>query len=399
MHLKYLNYKFLLTLFLSVCFFGFSAAPLSERARISLLTCDQGNEIYSLFGHSAIRVQDPELGIDEVYNWGMFEFSENELLFGYDFAKGRLLYFLGKQKYQNFIYEYLYYKRGVREQLLNLNEEQKEKLYIALQENYLPENRAYKYDFFYDNCSSRIRDILITSIGENLSLATHSDDNKYSFRNIIDLRLQNTPWLDLGIDLVLGKKIDVKASNYHLMFLPVYMEEIVAKSTIKKENGKEEPLVANTTILLLSEQDQPTPPEDISFYFWTLLAACLLVGILNINKLNNFYFGGLLLIGSLLGIILLFMWLGTDHQATKQNLNLIWANPLLAISFLALFSKKWMAKLKYFFLGYTLILFVFVLFWFVSPQEFNFSIRPLILTFMLIHYFLFNKAKKLSKHT
>ena len=392
-----LNYKsFLLISFSFILSVGF-ANTLSEKSKISLLTCDEGNEIYTLFGHSAIRVFDPESGLDEVYNWGMFSFSENEFEFGYDFAKGRLKYFLGKQKFHDFIYEYLFYKRGVREQVLNLNQDQKNNLYSALQENYLPENREYQYDFFYDNCSSRIRDIILESIGENLQLGINEDDNKYSFREIIDLRLKYTPWLDLGIDLVLGQKIDVKASNFHLMFLPSYMEIILDNSFIKDENGDPQPLILNKSILLLSELELNEEPNNIANYFWIVLLFTLIVGILNKNWLNNFWFGTLLLIGTILSIILLFMWFGTDHKATKENLNLIWASPFLIISFISLFSKKLTIKLRKFYLIMTILFFIFVLFWFVFPQEFHTAIRPLILVFTLMHYFLFNKSKKLSK--
>ena len=128
-----------------------------------------------------------------------------------------------------------------------------------------------------------------------------------------------------------------------------------------------------------------------------ILMITLIVGILNKRFLNNFWFGFLLLGGSVLSIVLLFMWFGTDHQATKENLNLIWANPLLLISFISLFSKKLTAKLKKFYLAMTALFFVFVLFWFIFPQEFNHSIRPLILALTLTHYFLFNKSKKLIK--
>jgi hypothetical protein len=392
-----LNYKSIFSIaFLFILSTGLPNS-LSEKSKISLLTCDEGTEIYTLFGHSAIRVYDPENGVDDVYNWGMFSFSESELEFGYDFAKGRLKYFLGKQKFQNFIYEYLFYKRGVREQVLNLNQAQKESLYSALQKNYLPENRAYQYDFFYDNCSSRIRDIITSSIGENLQLATHEDDSNYSFRQLIDIRLKQNPWLDLGIDLVLGAKIDDKASNFHLMFLPSYMEIILDNSFIKDENGKKQPLIQNKSILLLSEKELDKAPTNTANYFWIVLIFTLIVGVINTKWLNNFWFGTLLFIGALLSIVLVFMWIGTDHQATKENLNLIWASPLLLISFISLFSKKLTIKLRLFYLVMTVLFFIFVLFWFIFPQEFHTSIRPLILALTLIHYFLFNKSKKLSK--
>ena len=391
----FLNFKSLLIIFLFAPFLSF-ATTLTNSSTISLLTCDEGNEIYSLFGHSAIRVQDRNNTLDEIYNWGMFEFSENQAEFGYDFAKGKLVYKLGKQKFQNFIYEYIYFKRGVREQQLNLNLQQKQRLYDAIKENYLPENRSYKYDFFYDNCSSRIRDLLISSIGDSLILANHPDADKYSFREIIDLRLNKIPWLDLGIDLVLGKKIDVKVNNHHLMFLPSYMEEILNMSYIVDGSGKKLSLVKNNSELLTNELDLPKEKINISTYFWAMLIITLLAGIISIRLFSKIWFASLLFIGTLLGFILLFMWIGTDHGATKDNLNLLWANPLLGVSFISIFSTKLQSKLTYFYLIMTILFFILILFWIISPQEFNTAIRPLIIAFALIHYFLFNNSKKLT---
>lgn len=390
-----LNYKQLFFFLVMIPLIG-CATSLSSNSTVSLLTCDEGTEIYALFGHGAIRIQDKSQSIDEIYNWGMFEFSENQAEFGYDFAKGKLVYKLGRQKFQHFIYEYIYYKRGVREQQLNLNLQQKQKLYDAILKNYLPENRNYKYDFFYDNCSSRIRDLLITSIGNKLVLAKHPDADKYSFREIIDFRLNSTPWLDLGIDLVLGKKIDTIVSNHHLMFLPSYLGEILDASYVIDNLGGKVPLVKNKTELLTNEIEIDSDISSISIYFWVLLVFTLIVGIINRNRFSKFWFGLILLIGSLLSIVLVFMWVGTDHDATKDNLNLLWANPLLLLSFVSIFSKKLQAKLTYFFLSMTILFFMVVLFWIISPQEFNTAIRPLIIVFTLVHYFLFNNSKKLT---
>ena len=205
-----------------------------KNTTISLLTCDPGEEIYSLFGHSALRIQNPSQSINWVIN-SLFEFNENQIQFGYDFAKGRLNYYMGIQEMSTFIYEYNYYKRGVREQKLNLSNTYKNKLIKLIQENYRPEKRKYKYEFFYDNCSSRIRDIILISIGDELKWTKHPDANKYTYRQIIHQYLKYDPWLELGIDLVLGSKIDVMVDNKSLMFLPHYLESIIDQSTINEK--------------------------------------------------------------------------------------------------------------------------------------------------------------------
>ena len=177
------------------------------------------------------------------------KFNENQIQFGYDFAKGRLNYYMGIQEMSTFIYEYNYYKRGVREQKLNLSNTYKNKLIKLIQENYRPEKRKYKYEFFYDNCSSRIRDIILISIGDELKWTKHPDANKYTYRQIIHQYLKYDPWLELGIDLVLGSKIDVMVDNKSLMFLPHYLESIIDQSTINEKTvlkGKKSSKIKNS---------------------------------------------------------------------------------------------------------------------------------------------------------
>ena len=153
MHQKYLTFNFLFfSFFFPFLVFGknIDLSNNVSESKISILTCDPGNEIYSLFGHSALRIENSKNNFDIVVNWGLFEFSENQFQFGYDFAKGRLNYYMGLQSMSNFIMEYVRSKRGVREQVLNLNNEEKLILLSIIEENYKPENRTYRYEFFYD---------------------------------------------------------------------------------------------------------------------------------------------------------------------------------------------------------------------------------------------------------
>lgn len=397
MLVKYLNLKYSLALLLCLGVLQYNCKDhhLSKRATVSLLTCDEGSEIYSLFGHSALRIIDDSNSIDQIYNWGMFEFSENEFDFGYQFAKGRLVYYMAIQSFENFIYEYFYFKRGVREQILLLNQNQKQLLYEELQLNYLPENRKYNYDFFYDNCSSRIRDILKKVLDNDLIFTNHKDADQFTFRQIIDVNLKSQPWLDLGIDLVLGSKIDVRTSNKHLMFLPKYLEEILDSSLIKQEDGSKKPLVLEKLTLLASHQTSKQELTGTELYFWFILFITLILIVFRVNYATMSWIGFLLFTIGLLGIVLIFMWIGTDHNGTKINYNLIWANPVHLITLFSLFAPKFMKQLKIYYLIMTIILFSVVLFWIILPQEFHPSIKPLILCLTLIHFYLFNKSKKL----
>ena len=360
---------------------------------ISLITCDPGDEIYSHFGHSALRIRNVNKEVDLIVNWGLFSFSESQFQFGYDFAKGRLKYMMGFQRMDDFIYEYKISRRGVREQILNLNNKLKNKLLEKINENYRPENREYKYEFFYDNCSSRIRDIIITTLESQLKLANSLDANKYSFRDIIHQYLKNDPWLELGIDLVLGKRIDILVDNKNLMFLPKYLEEILDKSLIK-ESTKIEDLVIKKNDIIPVENDQKQSSK-ITIYSWIILIITLLFLILKNSRIFNIWSSLNLSLIGILGILLMFMWFGTDHQATKNNFNLLWASPLHLGLIYFIITNKWnIVSYWYIIFGLTLI-FITILFWFTLTQEFNNFVKPIILHLSLIYYYYLRKNKNL----
>ncbi|MDC3389618.1 DUF4105 domain-containing protein [Flavobacteriales bacterium] len=359
--------------------------------KISILTCDPGNEIYSLFGHSALRIKDTKNQIDIVVNWGLFEFSENQFEFGYDFAKGRLNYFMGLQSMSNFINEYARSNRGVREQVLNLDEQEKLNLLSIISENYKPENRNYRYEFFYDNCSSRIRDLLIEVFKEKINFHKSPLADKNTFRETIHQYLKYDPWLELGIDLVLGKKIDILVSNNNLMFLPEKVESILDKSQVENESVKKNIILTKSTIVNSNNQERTS--ENIIKYSWGIFFITLILLYLKQSHLIRIWSIMNLSVLGIIGILLIFMWWGTDHQATKMNFNLLWASPLHFILIVNILKKK-SGVFYYWFLVFSLIIiFSTVLFWFALIQDFNPFVKPLILQLGLIYYYYFKKNK------
>ena len=361
-----------------------------ESTEISVLTCDPGNEIYSLFGHSALRIKNPINGQDLVVNWGLFEFSESQFQFGYNFAKGRLKYYMGIQLMSNFITEYRRSKRGIREQVLNLSNQEKYQIIQLLEENYKPENRKYKYEFFYDNCSSRLRDVIKKVFGENINFYQSPKSNKFTFRETIHLYLESFPWLKLGIDLVLGKKIDKLVSNENLMFLPLNVEEIFDKSLVEN-NGSIKNLVKSKNTLIESFENK-NKLNNIGFYSWILLAITLSLIVFKLDKALRVWSSLNLFIIGLLGIVLVFMWIGTDHNATKMNFNLLWASPFHFILIFCLIKESW-NNFTYWYLILSLILiFTTILFWFTLTQEFNSFVKPIILELVIIYYYYFKKC-------
>jgi len=292
-------------------------------SQISIVTASQGEKLYNIFGHSAIRVNDTINNYDLVYNYGIFDFSTPN--FYTKFIRGKLLYKLGLQRFNSFVAGYERQGRQVTERIFNLNEAQKTQVLSFLDENYKPENRKYLYDFFYDNCASRIRDVFEQHLNGNLIYDTAAV-KQITFRQQLDEYLPGKPWANFGIDLILGLPADKKADFRNQMFLPDYLEENLSKASL---NGQP----------LLSKQYIVTPltksTKNINSLFSPLLVMCLVALFFFIatffiknntlqNLLDVFLFGLL----AIAGWVFLFMWLGTNHQACYKNLNMLWANPL-----------------------------------------------------------------------
>lgn len=375
----------ILIVFLLINFKSFG--QLSPNAKVYLLTCESGDEIYTQFGHSAIRIVDKEVGLDNVYNWGMFEFDEDETAFMMKFARGKLPYYMGVQSFDGFMAEYIYFNRTVRQLELNLNQAQTKELFAALQINYLPENRVYKYDFFFDNCASRIRDFFMKVVGESLELGRHNDADLFSYRTIITPRLTNHPWTHFGINLVLGSRIDASVANENLMFLPEYMEQIFMISQVEVE-GEKEPFVLSQETIFEGAKIE----EKSSLFFtpnilaWSIFGLIVLLLFFKWNKSLRVLGMVLIFSTSLLGLILLLMWFATDHQATKMNYNLIWANPLLIILPFFMLTAAMFKRIYYVFRTLAFINLSFIVMWIFLPQEFDLPTKGLILAQGLLFY-------------
>ena len=208
----------LLTLYLLIFSNGQAIASDNDSIRLSLLTCAPGEEIYSLFGHTAIRYEDPVNGIDAVFNYGLFSFNTPNFILR--FSLGETDYQLGATDYAHFAAEYAFDGRSVWQQTLNLSKEEKAELIRLLQENYLHENRVYRYNFFYDNCATRPRDKIEESIDGKVIYPAEPQDGSLSFRDIVHQYCKGHPWARFGIDLCIGSEADRPITQRQMMFAP-----------------------------------------------------------------------------------------------------------------------------------------------------------------------------------
>ncbi|WP_422081104.1 DUF4105 domain-containing protein [Ulvibacterium sp.] len=375
----------LLALSFSLSFGAISQeVQLSPLSRISVLTCGSGSDLYTTFGHSAFRVNDPSLGIDVVYNYGTFDF--NPPTFYFEFAQGKLLYALSRQKMDRFLNVYKYENRWVKEQILDLTLPQRQELFRFLEVNNRPENRMYKYDFFYDNCASKIWDVLREVYGEQLQLKEGYLKNLYTFRELIHQHLETNSWSAFGIDLALGSVIDKIASPKEHMFLPIYVMQQLEGSQL---GGK--PIAYATKTLL-----QTLPVKENNNFFLTplfwLLIVLAIVWITTFidfkkNKRSRWLDFALFVITGLAGCLIFYLWFLTDHTATVGNFNILWAFPLnLVLSFFLIRKKvapKWLAGYLKVLMGFLVLMIVFGLF---KIQVFSPLLLPILLA-LGVRYF------------
>lgn len=225
----------LFLLFFSAVSFSFSQnITLTDSARFSLLTCSPGPVAYEKFGHTAIRIHDASQGLDVVANWGIFDFGKPG--FYYLFVKGETYYWLDFQPTFAFLESYRRRNSSVTEQVLNLNKDEKQKLLDVILTNYKPENREYLYNFVFDNCATRPRDIISKSL-EPQKIEAKTELEEMSFRRWVAKYTGKSSWLQFGIDLVFGKDADETATPFQTLFLPEELCKTYDASVIVAENG------------------------------------------------------------------------------------------------------------------------------------------------------------------
>lgn len=363
------KYLFILTFIFST--FIFSQTD-SSKLQISVLTCSPGNELYSIFGHTALRVIDSTYGIDIVYNYGTFDFNDPNFLM--KFTRGKLDYFLSQEYTSDFFANYHYEGRTITEQVLELSSQQKKDILQTLIKNLDGNNKFYKYDFLFDNCTTRIRDLLKknTAFSCNTSLVKPNT----TFRNMLYQYLDsgNMSWSKLGIDFLLGSKIDRKVSIEESTFLPDYLMFAIDSFNSKHQFISNRKIYPATSLITSSKNNQPLLVFSI-----VLLIVAVLYFLYQPKAQNILYklSATLVLITGLLGLVLLFMWFGTDHKSCANNYNLLWALPTNIIGFY-LILKKSKHKNIYFHVV-TILTFIVLCLWFVLPQQFNIAFLPFTL--------------------
>ncbi len=359
-----------------------------DSIRFSLLTCAAGEEIYSLFGHTAIRYENYTRGIDLVFNYGVFDFDTPNFVLR--FALGETDYQLGINDYQMFAAQYFQMGRDVWQQELNLYPKEKEKLAALLKENYKPQNRVYRYNFFYDNCATRPRDLIEKAIEGNVQYADDmsTPDTNTSFRDILHTYSKGHPWSRLGMDLCMGAKADLPINRRTMMFVPFYLQEYFGQAQIKDNNGMLRPLVLRESKILDTNntlQDNKTPdftPQQLAWILLILVNAITAYGCMRRKSLWGIDLV-LFLAAGVAGCILAFLALFSQHPAVSPNYLLFVFHPLHLLCLPCMLNRVRKRRLSRYMMANLVVLTFFIVLWAIIPQRFDFTVLPLALCLLV----------------
>jgi len=353
--------------------------PLSD-TEVSILTIRSGDELYTTFGHSAIRIFNPNLKIDHVYNYGLFSFNTPN--FYPKFMKGQLPYYVARTSMKYFLLEYNDEKRSVFEQKLLLDNHKKKQVISFLENNIKKENREYAYDFFFDNCATRLVDIY-SMVGDSVVYTNDVVDK--TFRDLLKDNLHSLPWSEFGIDLVIGSRADRKTNRRDQMFLPEYVKKNLTHAMIA-DNGAKKLLADKSYIVLDFEKEDKQRKENAPAWpLFVMLGFLALIGVVNyfLPKKARPFNRLFLNLAGVMGCFLLFMWFGTNHGATRDNWNVLWLNPFLLLfaNFKSLRTKpvKWVLTALLIIAGINCMVTIL-------PQFYHLAFLPLILAIGIAIY-------------
>ena len=392
---------------LLLLFFIFSIATsfsqtrsLSGEAEISVLTLGPGNYLYDKFGHSAIRVKDENTNLDLVFNYGTYDFNTPN--FYTKFVQGKLFYTLSVSDFESFYHYYKSEDRWITEQVFNLSVAQKKEVFDLLVENTKPENREYLYDFIYDNCATKIRDVFSMALGDDLEYNTDLVEEK-TFRELVQENLHYNTWGSVGIDLALGASNDRDATKLEQQFLPDYVFEADAEAKIRTNSGEWQPLVKETKELYKQQEEK----KESGFFLTSpwMVFSILGVGIIVLTFLDVRHSKRtksiditIFLSTGIIGVIIAILWFASDHYATKLNYNILWAFPISLLFIRAITKDLYHKRLVQYLNLLSIMLFLLFFHWITGVQKYPHSILPLLIGLLIRYRYLVRFYKNLPQN-
>lgn len=356
---------------------------LSPASQVSLITYGPGDDdISSAFGHTEIRIVDPAIGLDRDYSYGGFDYRAD--FFILKFLRGTLSYFLSVHNLYQVMYYYQQTNRSIREQKLALSLSQRQELFTALEKNYLPENRDYRYKFYYDNCATRPRDMIVEACGDSLFIPSRSRMTGKSYRDWMNDYLNEKPWYQLGMNLAIGWPANEQTDGWRAMYLPNQVHDQFARATIKLANGQVVSFVQGEQTLFAAQNGfrQQVPlflDPDVVFTILGILIAVFTIRRYKVAGKVDSWFDRLLFgVVGFLGWFLLILWMIRDDGVTGWNPTLLYLMPFhLPLIYWAT-GKNTTARRRTIYFGITALLIVLGIFLSKIPGGFD-VIFPLTL--------------------
>ncbi|PQJ73301.1 lipoprotein N-acyltransferase Lnb domain-containing protein [Polaribacter butkevichii] len=387
-----MNKKFFFLLFLLSIYSPLKAQiQLSKSADVSIVTAGPGEELYEAFGHSAIRIKDPVLNLDLIYNYGMFDFNQPN--FYTNFAKGNMIYSLARYDFKYFIASYRRDSRWLKEQILNLNQQEKQAYFTFLENNALPQNSNYRYDPYFDNCATKLRDITKNVLGDKVFFNENAIEKGLTFRELTNHEIPWNSWGTFGLNLIAGTKLDEQATFEQYMYLPDYVYSSFKNATLFIKNQPRELVKQEVVLLSFKEKEAKTSIFNpfLIFSLMALLGIYITYKDLKNDKRTKSFDFILFFVTGLIGCILVFLWFFSTHSTAPNNFNLLWTfAPNLIVAFLLLKSdqKKWMQKYLFILLSFLLII---PILWIIKIQVFPITIIPLLILLFVRYFYLSKK--------
>lgn len=294
--------------------------------RVSLLTCSPAAEVWQQYGHTAIRYEDTEQDIDVVFNYGLFDFDTPHFI--WRFCLGQTDYIVGAEMYDSFKKEYMERGSSITEQELALTPQETDRLWNLLALNCRPENRTYRYNFFYNNCSTKARDIIYQSLNQPVSVAR---TDSVSLRTVLHTYNSAYPWASFGIDLLLGTEADRPVPHDLQEFAPLNLEESFARAT--RSGG--ELFVSSTSVIQPTTPNVPKrgfPLTPVQLMIVVLLITAIICTLELLTGHRNWWYD-IVLYGmqGVAGLIVAFLFLFSTHPAVNSNVLVIVLNPLVLV--------------------------------------------------------------------
>lgn len=366
-------------------------AQLSVYSKVSIITVGPGEKLYEKFGHSAIRVKDPVLQIDLIYNYGIFDFNAPN--FYTNFTKGKLIYKLAGYPFKYFEEGYKRDGRWIKEQNLNLTQDERQQFFMYLYKNALPANASYEYDPFFNNCATKMRDVVEAILQNKVSFNDSFVKNNMSLRELMNEEIHWNTWGSLGINVALGSKLDKIATAKEYLYLPKYVYNSFEGSTFYSENQPKEFISSTKTILDLKEIPKKSDVISPFLIFSILLLLGLYITYKDIknNSRTRWFDFVLFFTTGVVGLLIVFLWFFTNHSTTPNNFNFLWAlAPNLIVAFFLLKKKtaSWIKKYVWLLL---LFLIAIPVIWISKIQLFAWSLLPIYIL-LLVRYFYLQKV-------